>query len=293
MATTFAHRDHVLQAPDGARLSARSCGPESGVPVVLIAGWPQTLHAWRAVQAKLADAGIRSIALDPPGLGESDPIGDAANYATPEVARRMAAALASAGVDRFVLVGHDVGAWIAYAWASLMPQGIAGLMLQDAAIPGAFPDGFLSIGNAARVFQFAFNAVPELPERLTRGRERVYLDWLFETKTRVAGAITAEDISVYMRCYGQPERMSAGFNYYRAVPASIDALNDVAPLTMPVLALGAEFGVGAMMGRVLEQRCTDLKSAVVAGSGHFIPEEAPDVVCRELQALLARTSMSG
>ena len=97
----------------------------------------------------------------------------------------MADAITQAGIRRYTLVGHDVGAWIAYAWACQEPTKPARLALIDAAIPGTLPDAGFAIENAPRVFQFFFNAVPDLPERLTAGRERVYLDWLFETKMRV------------------------------------------------------------------------------------------------------------
>ena len=270
----------------GVRLAARPCGPVSDEPVILIAGWPQTLYAWRHVQDRLATAGIHSIAIDPPGLGESDLLGDPSRYATPNVAEIMANAVAAAGIRRYTLIGHDVGAWIAYAWACVAPAGLSRLVLLDAAIPGALPDAMFAVQNAPRVFQFFFNAVPDLPERMTVGRERVYLDWLFETKTRMAGAISTEDVDEYLRCYGQPERMSAGFDYYRAVPQSITALSDVPRLKMPVLAIGAEHGVGEALGKALGLRCANLQGSVLAGSGHFMPEEVPEELTDRLLAFL-------
>ncbi len=281
--------EHNIQfsTSDGISLAARTCGPASEAPVILIAGWPQTLHAWRHVQDRLAANGTYSIAIDPPGLGESDLLGDVARYTTSNVARIMADALARAGIRHYTLVGHDVGAWIAYAWACNAPTGLARLVLLDAAIPGTLPDAGFAVENAPRVFQFFFNAVPELPERLTIGRERVYLNWLYETKARIAGAIGSDDIDEYMRCYGQSERMSAGFDYYRAVPASIAALADAPSLAMPVLALGAEHSVGEALARALAPHCADLERGVIAGSGHFIPEEAPDALTDRLLAFIA------
>jgi pimeloyl-ACP methyl ester carboxylesterase len=275
-----------LTSSDGIRVAMRKAGPPSSSPVILVAGWPQTLHAWRYVQDQLADAGVGSIALDPPGLGESDVLSEIASYATPNVASVLADAIASACIKRYTLVGHDVGAWIAYAWAATRPEGLASVVLLDAAIPGAIPDGLFTLERAAGLFQFFFNAVPDLPEQLTQGRERIYLEWLFKAKTRVADAIRPEDIDVYMRCFGQPERMSAGFNYYRAVPASSAALAKAPPLTMPVLALGAEFGVGGGLAQAMQTRCKNLVGGIIAGSGHFIPEEAPIALTERLVSFL-------
>ncbi len=284
----MAKHNTILITSDGIRLAARACGPVSDAPVILIAGWPQTLHAWRHVQDRLAAEGIYSIAIDPPGLGESDLLGDVARYATSNVATIMADALARQGIRQYTLIGHDVGAWIAYAWACNAPAELARLVLVDAAIPGTLPEAGFPVENAPRVFQFYFNAVPDLPERLTNGRERVYLDWLFETKTRIAGAIGSGDIDEYMRCYGQPERMSAGYDYYRAVPQSIAALADASKLAMPVLAIGAEHGVGEGLAKALDPKCDDLTGDVIAGSGHFIPEEAPAELTDRLLAFLQR-----
>ncbi len=282
--------DGYLVATGGVRIAARHAGPASGPAVVLVAGWPQTLHAWRHVQRKLAALGVRSVALDPPGLGASDLLDDAAAYATPAVARLMCSAVQNEGLGPVALVGHDVGAWIAFAWAATRGESLSRLMLLDAAIPGAFPEGLFDVTRAAGLFQFFFNAVPQLPERLTHGRERVYLDWLFETKVRVHGAVTSSDIDVYMACYGQPERMAAGFDYYRAVPRSITQLEGTGRLRMPVVALGAEYGVGEALANALSDRCDDLVGGVVAGSGHFLPEEAPDALVGRIGDLLRRAT---
>ncbi len=284
----MAEHNLIFSTSDGIRLAAGARGPESDKPVILIAGWPQTLHAWRHVQDRLAADGIYSIAIDPPGLGESDLLGDVARYATPNVATIMADALAKAGIEQYTLIGHDVGAWIAYAWGCNAPTGLVRLVLLDAAIPGTLPEAGFLVENAPKVFQFFFNAVPNLPERLTNGRERVYLDWLFESKTRIAGAIGRNDVDEYMRCYGQPERMSAGYDYYRAVPHTIAALANAPKLAMPVLAIGAEHGVGEALAKALGPKCDDLTGNVIAGSGHFIPEEAPAELTDRLLAFLQR-----
>ncbi len=284
----MAEHNLIFSTSDGIRLAAGARGPESDKPVILIAGWPQTLHAWRHVQDRLAADGIYSIAIDPPGLGESDLLGDVAQYATSNVATIMADALAREGIQRYTLVGHDVGAWIAYAWSCNAPAGLERIVLLDAAIPGTLPEAGFPVEKAPQVFQFFFNAVPDLPERLTLGRERVYLDWLFETKTRISGAIGSDDIDEYMRCYCQPERMSAGYAYYRAVPQSIAALAHVPKLAMPVLAIGAEHGVGEALAKALAPKCDNLATDVIAGSGHFIPEEAPAELTDRLLAFLQR-----
>lgn len=251
-------------------------GPRDAQALVLVSGWPQSMHCWRHVQPLLAKRGLRTIAIDPPGLGASDLLDVGASYTTPAVARHLAGAVDGLGLGSYVLVGHDIGAWISFAWAAAEPAGISKLVLLDAAIPGAMTSPGFSLEAAPIIFQFYFNAVPDLPEKLTRGRERTYLEWLFAAKVRRQDAITSADLDEYLRWYGQADRMSAGFEYYRAVPASIAALGADTRIDIPTLGLGGEFAYGANMAANLAAHCSNLEGGVVLGSGHFIPEEAPE-----------------
>ena len=196
-----------LSAPGGLAIAAREAGPADGPVVVLLPGWPQTAYAWRHVQPLLSAAGYRSLALDLPGMGGSDLLPDGVAYDTGHVSDLLAAAVAAAGIERYVLVGHDVGTWTAYAWATRHPTGVERLCLTEAAVPGVTPDAAFGLATAARVFQFYFNAVEGLPEILTQGRERAFLDWFFQSKSRVEGAIAEADLDVYAESYSRPGRM--------------------------------------------------------------------------------------
>ncbi len=266
-----------LSAPGGLTIAAREAGPEDGPVVVLLPGWPQTAHAWRHVQPLLSAAGYRSIALDLPGMGDSDLLPDGVAYDTGHVSDLLASAVASAGIARFVLVGHDVGTWTAYAWATRHPAGVERLCLTEAAVPGVTPDAAFGLATAARVFQFYFNAVEGLPEMLTQGRERAFLDWFFQNKSMVKGAIAEADLDVYARSYSRPGRMSAGFGYYRAVPAAMQQ-NAAAPAPeMPILALGGEGAVGEALYKALKAKAGQTQGGALPGVGHYIPEEAPQL----------------
>jgi pimeloyl-ACP methyl ester carboxylesterase len=201
---------------------------------------------------------------------------------TGAVADLLAAAVAGAGVSRFTLVGHDVGTWVAYAWATRQPQGIERLCLTEAAPPGLMPDSAFGIANAPRVFQFYFNAVEELPELLTRGREREFLGWLFRTKSVVQGAITAADLDEYVRRYSAPGRMSAGFEYYRAVPTSAQQNIRASAPCMSILALGGEGSLGDKLYLSLKAKSQHLEGGSMSGIGHYIPEEAPGAFVERL-----------
>lgn len=74
--------EHVYARVKGNRIHCVTLG--EGQPVLLIPGWPQTWFTWRHVMQALAAAGFKAIAVDPPGIGDSDkPIGGMTPAALP------------------------------------------------------------------------------------------------------------------------------------------------------------------------------------------------------------------
>ena len=284
--TSHTIRKRTLEASGGLLIAAYEAGPVSGPLIILVPGWPQTAFAWRRVQPLLAECGYRTLALDLPGMGESDFLASGQAYDTGFVADLLSSAVASQTVEPLILVGHDVGTWVSYAWATRHPDTIERLCLTEAAVPGVTPDAVFGIANAPRVFQFHFNAVEELPELLTEGRERVFLEWFFRTKSMVKGAITETDIEHYTASYSRPGRMSAGFNYYRAVPEDILQNSEAPAPLMPILALGGEKGVGDSLLKALKAKAPQTEGGAISGVGHYIPEEAPEAFVERLLAFI-------
>lgn len=264
------------------------CG--AGKPLLLVPGWPQSWYAWRKVMPGLAARGRRVVAVDPRGLGDSDQ--PAGGYDLATVANdfhRLAESLHLTTNGPLDVAGHDIGAWVAYAWAADHPQDIGRLALYDAALPGITPPAPAGIAGEtanARTWHFSFNRLQELPEKLVAGRERLYLDWLFRTKLRDPAAITAADLDEYVRVFSAPGAARAGFDYYRALfnegGLARNRQRGERPLAMPVMAWGASDGVGGQLLSTMQQVADSVTGGVIESCGHYIPEEAPEVVTRQL-----------
>jgi pimeloyl-ACP methyl ester carboxylesterase len=254
-----------------------------GPTVVLVPGWPETAEAYRELFPLLTQ-NYSILCVDPPGLGESAP--SEIGYDTGTISRTLEQALHSRTKDGFHLVGHDVGAWIAYAWAAQFPNRVKSLTLIDAAIPGlAPPRPFpLPFEVNIKLWQFSFNILPDLPELLTQGRERELFDWLFDKKATHPERITRTKRDRYLECYSKPGGMSAGFAYYRSgsMSASQNIQFSKEKLPMPILALGGSGGMGEHLRLLIEPLAARVDGGAIEDCGHYVMEEQPDLLAGRL-----------
>lgn len=270
----IAHADlraeHVYTKVNGQRIHCVVVG--KGQPVLLIPGWPQTWYTWRYVMRALAAAGFKAIAVDPPGMGESDKPRD--GYDTGRVGATLHTMMAQLGHSHYSIVGHDIGMWVGYAMASDFPQAIERLVLTEAVIPGLAPPPPIFVAPEENIFlwHFMFNQLADLPETLTSGRESQYLSYIFDRWSHRRERVAAE---VYITAYSTPGGLRAGFDYYRAIPETIrqNQRRAQTPLTMPVLTVGAEHATRDAPLITLQGNARDLRGETVADCGHFITEE--------------------
>ena len=199
-------------------------------------------------------------------------------YDTDNVAKDLHELMQSLGHQRYKVVGHDVGMWIAYPMAAMYPDAIERVVLSEAGIPALDPQ---------RSWHFAFNQLVDLPEALVEGKERVYLEWLFNS---FAYRPTDVDVDEYVRAYSKPGAMRAGFAYYRALPQSIEQnkKHALTPLRMPVLTVGGEHARGLGLKDMMAPVTTNLSAEMVPGAGHYPQEEAPGGNVETVTALLDR-----
>ena len=281
----FEHRhDPVPSGATDATQHSVLCGPADGPLVVLLHGWPQTSFCWRLVMPRLAGAGYRCIAVDLPSLGDSAPPPDG-RHDTDSIARTLNARIAPlVGGRPFHLVTHDVGTWVGYPYAFLFPDEVLSLVLSDAALPG-LPLSHIGypLTRGVTSWHFFFHALPELPAALIEGRERLYLEWFFRNKSARPDVVAPDAVDHYVAKYSGPGRMDATLAYYRDIFDSMEqnrAHAQTARLAMPVLAIGAELGVGDRLGLAMAHAAELSESRVFKGAGHYLPEETPQDFAR-------------
>lgn len=114
-------------------------------PVLLIHGVTSSHLAWPFVVARLE--GVRAVAPDLRGRGASHLLDGAAGLRGH--ADDLAAALDVLGIERTLVVGHSMGAFVAVVFAHLHPGRVSRLVLVDGGLPldvpaGADPDALIA-----------------------------------------------------------------------------------------------------------------------------------------------------
>ena len=273
-----------VQTADGATIHVRSGG--KGPAVVLIHGFGDTGDMWGPLAARLA-RNHTVIVPDLRGLGLSSKA--AGGYDKKSQAADVRAVVERLGQDRADVVGHDIGTMVAYAYAVRYPDKVTRLVVMDAPVPGVAPWDELVLDP--RLWHFNFGGKDA--ERLVAGRERIFLDRLWNQFAADPAKVDEATRAYYTRLYAQPGAMRASFAQFNTIATHDVADNRAASkvkLTMPVLAVGGEKSFGPMMATVMRNAALDVRQAVVPGAGHWMMEENPDATVELIDDFLTARS---
>jgi pimeloyl-ACP methyl ester carboxylesterase len=282
-ADTFASR-YVLA--NGVRLHVVIGG--NGPPLLLVHGWPQTWYQWRLVMPTLAQD-FTVIAIDQRGVGLSDkPQG---GYDSGTQASDLAALMDALGHTRFAVVGFDTGMGIAYALAADHPQRVVRLVVGEAIITGVTPSPPLLVPGPVntRLWHIAFNRLDgSVNEALVRGREHIYFGAEY---AQSAGApLPAYAVKYYVDgLAASRDALRGSFGSYRAIDTTIaqNAQRKTRRLSLPVLAIGGEKGLGEGTINTMKLVADDVQGVIIPSCGHWIAEEAPQQLLAALRPFLA------
>lgn len=242
-----------------------------GSPVVLLHGYAQTSHMWNPILPLLAK-NHTVIVPDLRGAGgSSKPV---SGYDKKNMAVDVHDLVTSLGIKRASVVGHDIGLMVAYAYAAQFPQETERLVLMDAFLPG--------IGDWKNVWLMRdlwhFHFYGEVPLALVKGRERTYFEHFWnDFAADPKHSVSEADRRIYAKAYAQPGGMRAGFEYFKNFERDAKDFAELGAtkLSMPVLVLTGEKASGNFLIEQTKLVATNVDGKVIAGSGHWLIDEAP------------------
>ncbi len=273
------HRYHDLAT--GVRAHVAHAGPPDAPALVLLHGFPQHWYCWRHVIAALAGS-YRILAMDTRGLGWSGRPQDG-DYRKARLADDAVALLEDLGIERAGLAGHDWGGWAGFLAVLRHPERWTGYVA--AGIPHPWQP-------AAGIIK----ALPRLayqPPIATPLIGPVIVARSVPALIRAAwGDGEPQEVEVYAATYRDPARAEAASRYYRDFLLKEAATNVTgsfggARLHVPTrLLYGEREFLGARLAQGLEAHGDDARTQLLAGCGHFVPEERPDAVAAAVRELM-------
>ncbi len=286
--------EHRFVSANGARFHVAVAG--EGPLVLLLHGFPQFWWAWRAQLTGLAAAGWRAAAVDLRGFGASDkpPHG----YDTYTVAADAAAVVRSLGEERAVIVGQGLGGWICWSMPALQPavtRAVGALSMPHPIVIRHASWRLKAQRQASRYIRDL--QWPFRPERTLVRDDRQVAGYLRGWAAPGSEFPSYEDIHRYAAAMTLPFVAHSAAEYYRWIGRN--QLRPDGPLFESRVGRPIEVPVLHMQGSA--DRCV-LESATagsdrfvrgpytqvsVTDAGHFLSEEAPEVVTAELIAWLA------
>jgi pimeloyl-ACP methyl ester carboxylesterase len=110
---------------NGMTFQCRTCGIEnSGEPVILMHGFPETSHMWQELMMLLATKGYRCLAPDLRGYSPGARPKDIKSYGIDKIASDIIALADSVGFQKIQLIGHDWGAACGWTVVELYPDRV-------------------------------------------------------------------------------------------------------------------------------------------------------------------------
>jgi pimeloyl-ACP methyl ester carboxylesterase len=294
--------------------------------VVFVHGWPESWYSYRHQLDVVREAGFRVAALDVRGYGGSDKPHAVEAYSLQELAGDVAGVIAALGGGPAILVGHDWGAPIVWTSAILhrpLVRAVAGMSVPYLGQP---PRPLIEIFRAVYAERFFYQvyfqeegrAERELEADIPSALRKIYYSASADLTRLEAGLIARKGpdatllegmvdpkplpawLSEEELAYYAEQFRAGGFrgpiNRYRNSERDWQELAPYAneKITQPSLFLAGERDpVLTMVGRNLFDAAgphyLDLrKKLLIPNAGHWVQQEAPDAVNRELLSFFAQ-----
>ncbi|GAA2873651.1 alpha/beta hydrolase [Streptomyces mexicanus] len=253
-----------------------TAGPQTGTPVLLLHGFPETSACWRPMAPTLTAAGLRLYAPDQRGYSPGARPEGVDAYRIEHLVADVIGLLDALGIARAHLVGHDWGAivgWFAAAWH---PDRVQTLTAVSVPHPAAF--GWAVAHDADQQQRSAYIKAFRRPGT----EDKLLADDCRRLRAAFGGDVDLPLVEEHLHRLSEPGALGAALSWYRAMTAEFAALD---PVTVPTTYVWSDGD--AYLGRAGALRCRRFVSGPyrfveLAGISHWIPEQAPHRLADEV-----------
>jgi epoxide hydrolase A/B len=281
----------------------------NGPLVILLHGFPQCWYLWRHQIDPLVAAGFQVAVPDQRGYGDSDKPSPIEAYNIVELTNDVVGLATALGQERFIVVGHDWGAPVAWHTALLHPERVRAVVGMSVpyvrGVPGTltrqenFGDNFwymvyfqqpgvaeaeldADVHKSLRIMYYAASGdAPEGSWLVQKPASAKFLDGMIDPPT-LPSWLTTEDLDYYV---AQFER--SGFrgplNWYRNIDRNLEITPQLekAKIEQPAFFIAGKkdlvltFAGGGLLV-AMDQFVPNLRGkAIIDGAGHWVQAERP------------------
>ncbi len=277
-----------ISLPTGVELDVVVAGNRANPPVILLHGFPESHRTWRHQIPYLSENHF-VIVPDQRGYAKSSKPEGVEHYAPAKIVGDVLALADHFGIDRFTLVGHDWGGAASWMTAISHPDRVERLIILNAPHPFIFQKTMFDDPDQRAASQYirAFRT-----STIEAHIANIGIDAYFNTTfmRHADPEKMAAEKPFYLDQWTQPGALTAMFNWYRASPIIVPAMDEdpprpgfldkpFAPMKMPVLMIWGLNDVALRPSQLegIEALVPDL-TLVKVDAGHFVTWEAPDAV---------------
>ncbi|HEV2987409.1 MAG TPA: alpha/beta hydrolase [Candidatus Angelobacter sp.] len=263
---------------NGVKIHYASIG--SGPLIVMIHGFPDFWYTWRHQMEGLSDK-YQCVAIDQRGYNLSDKPEGVENYDVRLLVGDVIAVIKHLGKDKAIIVGHDWGGLVAWQLALNAPQYVDRLIILNLPHPRGIGRELAHNPKQQAASEYARNFQKEGSENLVKPEMLAFWVTDAEAKPKYVEAFKRSDVKAMLSYYKR--------NFPRQ-PYQEDP-SPVVKTQMPVLMIHGLRDPALLsdaLNNTWDWMGKDLTLVTIPDAGHFVQQDAADLVTRSMRAWLAR-----
>ncbi|MCI0338505.1 MAG: alpha/beta hydrolase [Acidobacteria bacterium] len=272
--------EHGQADSNGVKIHYAALGEKKNSLIVMIHGFPDFWYSWRS-QMDALSKDFYVVAIDQRGYNLSDKPKGVENYDMRLLVGDVAAVIKHLGREKAIIVGHDWGGAVAWTMATYMPQMVEKLIILNLPHLRGLSRELANNPQQQKNSQYARNF--QQPDAHTKLTAEQLVFWVKdpEAKKKYIEAFNRSDFEAMLNYYKR--------NYPRE-PYKEDT-SPVVKVKMPVLMIHGLDDWALLPGALnntWEWLEKDLTLVTIPGAGHFVQQDAAEMVNRTMKMWLNR-----
>ncbi|HKQ04475.1 MAG TPA: alpha/beta hydrolase [Blastocatellia bacterium] len=280
---------HDYAEVNGVRLHYATAGHGKKL-IVFLHGFPEFWYEWKN---QLLEFGkdYTAVAPDMRGYNLSAKPAEVEQYQVKYLIEDVRALAEKLGHKKFILVAHDWGGAVAWAYAIAHPETLEKLVIINAPHPGVFARELKEnpAQQKASGYMLMFRS-PQAEQTLSANNYATLVQVVLGEGLK-NGTFTEEDKEAYIAAWSQPGALTGGLNYYRAArvgpptegqkegasfATSFPSLN----VKVPTLVIWGEKDAALLTGNLvgLDQYVPQLTIKRIPEGSHWVIHEKPQLI---------------